>query len=103
MLKQRIDELERQFQLERETVDSLLPLKEYESKVTEFTKSMDELNLEQERLHLVLSEKVSILFLRSTIGKIVNNIFHLSRDFLVYFSRIQKSKGFNRKFKTSAK
>lgn len=59
---QRISELERQLQQEREKVENLSSLQDRKNKIdeTDQLKNMEliELTLEQERLHIELSEKV---------------------------------------------
>ena len=59
---QRISELERQLQQEREKVENLSSFEDRKSKIdeTDQLKNMElvELTLEQERLHIELSEKV---------------------------------------------
>ncbi|XP_076234729.1 golgin subfamily A member 2 [Calliopsis andreniformis] len=54
---QRLSELEQQLQQEREKVEYLLPLQDSKDKIDNLLKNIDELTLEQERLHITLSEK----------------------------------------------
>lgn len=54
-----LSQLEQQLQQEREKVEYLLPLKDSKSQIDNLLKNIDELTLEQEKLHITLSEKVS--------------------------------------------
>ncbi|XP_033324127.2 golgin subfamily A member 2 [Megalopta genalis] len=56
---QRLSELEQQLQKEREKLENLLPLQDCQNEMNNLLKSIDELTLEQERLHITLSEKDS--------------------------------------------
>ena len=56
---QRLSELEQQLQQEREKLESLLPLQDSTDKIDNLLRNIDELTLEQERFHIVLSEKDS--------------------------------------------
>ncbi|XP_054012091.1 golgin subfamily A member 2-like [Hylaeus anthracinus] len=54
---QRLSELEQQLQQEKEKLENLLPLQDRKEQIDNLLKSVDELTLEQERLHIMLSEK----------------------------------------------
>ncbi|XP_076665638.1 golgin subfamily A member 2 [Andrena cerasifolii] len=56
---QRLSELEQQLQQEREKLESLLPLQDSTDKIDNLLRNIDELQLEQERFHIILSEKDS--------------------------------------------
>ncbi|XP_078034982.1 golgin subfamily A member 2 [Augochlora pura] len=56
---QRLSELEQQLQKEKEKLENLLPLQDRQNEMNNLLKSIDELTLEQERLHITLSEKDS--------------------------------------------
>ncbi|XP_012145130.2 golgin subfamily A member 2 [Megachile rotundata] len=56
---QRLSELESQIQQEREKVEKLAPLQANKDQIDTLLKNIDELTLEQERLHITLSEKDS--------------------------------------------
>ena len=56
---QRLSELEQQLQQEREKLESLLPLQDSTDKIDNLLRTIDELQLEQERFHIILSEKDS--------------------------------------------
>ena len=56
---QRLSELEQQLQQEREKLESLLPLQDSTDKIDNLLRNIDELTLEQERFHIILSEKDS--------------------------------------------
>ncbi|XP_060826118.1 golgin subfamily A member 2-like [Bombus pascuorum] len=56
---QRISELEQQLQQEREKAGNLSSLQDRKDETDNLLKNIDELTLEQERLHIVLSEKDS--------------------------------------------
>lgn len=58
---QRLSELEQQLQQEREKLESLLPLQDSTDKIDNLLRNIDELQLEQERFHIILSEKVRFL------------------------------------------
>lgn len=58
---QRLPELEQQLQQEREKLESLLPLQDSTDKIDNLLRNIDELQLEQERFHIILSEKVRFL------------------------------------------
>ena len=58
---QRLSELEQQLQQEREKLESLLPLQDSTDKIDNLLRTIDELTLEQERFHIILSEKVRFL------------------------------------------
>ncbi|CAK9807895.1 Golgin subfamily A member 2 [Anthophora plagiata] len=54
---QRLSELEQLLQQEKEKVENLLPLQDRKDQLDTLLKNIDELTLEQERLHITLSEK----------------------------------------------
>ncbi|CAL7950861.1 unnamed protein product [Xylocopa violacea] len=56
---QKMSELEQQLQQEREKVENLMSLRDCKDQTENLLKSVDELTLEQERLHIILSEKDS--------------------------------------------
>lgn len=56
---QRLSELESQIQQEKEKVEKLAPLQTNKDQIDTLLKNIDELTLEQERLHITLSEKDS--------------------------------------------
>ncbi|XP_076299487.1 golgin subfamily A member 2 isoform X2 [Lasioglossum baleicum] len=56
---ERLSELEQQLQKEREKLENLLPLQDRQNEMNNLLKSIDELTLEQERLHITLAEKDS--------------------------------------------
>ncbi|CAK9814144.1 Golgin subfamily A member 2 [Anthophora quadrimaculata] len=56
---QRLSELEQLLQQEKEKVENLLPLQDRKDQLDTLLKNIDELTLEQERLHITLSEKDS--------------------------------------------
>ncbi|OAD58137.1 Golgin subfamily A member 2 [Eufriesea mexicana] len=56
---QKISNLEQQLQQEREKVEKLSPLQDRKDQMDNLLKNIDELTLEQERLHITLSEKDS--------------------------------------------
>ncbi|XP_076164834.1 golgin subfamily A member 2 isoform X1 [Ptiloglossa arizonensis] len=56
---QRLSEFEQQLQQEREKLENLLPLRDRKEQIDNLLKNIDELTLEQERLHITLSEKDS--------------------------------------------
>ncbi|XP_076657436.1 golgin subfamily A member 2 isoform X2 [Halictus rubicundus] len=56
---QRLSELEQQLQKEREKLENLLPLQDRQNEMNNLLKNIDELSLEQERLHITLAEKDS--------------------------------------------
>ncbi|XP_015433389.1 PREDICTED: golgin subfamily A member 2-like [Dufourea novaeangliae] len=56
---QRLSELEQQLQQEREKIENLLPLQDCKGEMNNLLKNIDELTLEQERLHVTLSGKDS--------------------------------------------
>ncbi|XP_076638697.1 golgin subfamily A member 2 [Colletes latitarsis] len=56
---QRLSELEQQLQQEKEKLENLLPLRDRKEQIDNLLKNIDELTLEQERLHITLSEKDS--------------------------------------------
>lgn len=56
---QRLSELELQIQQEKEKVEKLVPLQTNKDQIDTLLKNIDELTLEQERLHITLSEKDS--------------------------------------------
>lgn len=56
---QRLSELEQQLQKEREKLENLLPLQDRQNEMNNLLKNIDELTLEQERLHITLAEKDS--------------------------------------------
>lgn len=55
---QRLSSLEQQYQNEREKNESLLPLRERDDNINSLMKNIEELTLQQEKLHVTLSEKV---------------------------------------------
>lgn len=55
---EKISELEQQLQQEIEKVENLLPLQDRKDQIDNLLKNIDELTLEQERFHIILSEKV---------------------------------------------
>ncbi|XP_006608625.1 golgin subfamily A member 2-like [Apis dorsata] len=55
----KISELEQQLQQEIEKVENLLPLQDRKDQIDNLLKNIDELTLEQERFHIILSEKDS--------------------------------------------
>lgn len=59
---QRLSEFEQQLQQEREKLENLLPLRDRKEQIDNLLKNIDELTLEQERLHITLSEKVSSFY-----------------------------------------
>ncbi|XP_061931678.1 golgin subfamily A member 2 isoform X2 [Apis cerana] len=56
---EKISELEQQLQQEIEKVENLLPLQDCKNQIDNLLKNIDELTLEQERFHIILSEKDS--------------------------------------------
>ncbi|KAK0090113.1 hypothetical protein PV325_002945 [Microctonus aethiopoides] len=56
-LIQRLSLMEQHYQREKQKVDSLLPLKDHEEKISHLTKSMDSLVLENDNLQRALHEK----------------------------------------------
>ncbi|XP_076757423.1 golgin subfamily A member 2 [Xylocopa sonorina] len=56
---QKMSELEQQLQQEKEKVENLMSLRDCKDQTENLLKSVDELTLEQERLHIILSEKDS--------------------------------------------
>lgn len=54
---QRLSELEQQLQQERQKMETLLPLQDRKDEMHNLLRNIDELTLQQERLHITLSEK----------------------------------------------
>jgi len=57
---QRLSDLEQQLQHEREKNEVILPSQDHNDEVTNLTKNIEELTVQQERLHIALSEKVKM-------------------------------------------
>lgn len=68
---QRLSDLEQQLQHEKEKNEALLTLRERNDDINSLMKNIEELTVQQERLHATLSEKVKFL--------IANSIFEICR------------------------
>lgn len=70
---ERLSNLEQQLQSEKEKVQDLFPLQNQKQHIDSLMKEIDELTLEQERLHIIISEKeTDIEMLSKTIQELQN-------------------------------
>ncbi|KOC70191.1 Golgin subfamily A member 2 [Habropoda laboriosa] len=74
---QRLSELEQLLQQEKEKVENLLPLRDRKDQLDNLLKNIDELTLEQEKLHIILSEKDSLI---EILTKDINDLREVSNQ-----------------------
>nr|XP_031831439.1 golgin subfamily A member 2-like isoform X1 [Nomia melanderi] len=74
---QRLSELEQQLQQEKEKLENLLPLQTRQDEVDNLLRNIDELTLEQERFHIILSEKDSQI---EMLTKDINDLREISNN-----------------------
>lgn len=72
---QHLSDLEQQLKYEREKNKTLLPLQEHNNEINNLKKNIEELTLQYEKLHIILSEKVKIFIKCSSLKICRKQIF----------------------------